>query len=186
MSHAIINAGGQIMQVALRLQPTHKVPPGGRIVRHAPPPHDPETQTCTAVEPVPSGQAAVQFLIQDKPDALETLRARKLREIDGAFSAAAEALLQGYPQAERLTWPIQQTEALGWAANNDNPTPYLDGLAAARGIAAEDMRARTLDAVQAWMGASQVLIGKRQALRDAAHLAQTKEGLAALVWPVTN
>lgn len=182
MSHAIVNADGQIILVALRLQPTHKVPPGGRIVRHMPPPHDPETQTCTAVVPVPPGQTAVQFLIKDKPDALEILRVRKLREIDEAFSAAAEALLQGYPAAERLTWPTQQAEALAWSANSRAPTPYLDGLAAARGLKPEDMRARALQAVQTWMAASQLLVGRRQASRDAVHAAQNKDGLAAVVW----
>lgn len=184
--HAILSADGQIVQVALRLLPTHKVPAGGRIVRHDPPSHDPETQTCAAVVPVPSGQAAVRFVIEDKPDALETLRARKLREIDGAFSNAAEALLLGYPQAERLTWPTQQAEALAWAANSSTPTPYLDGLATARGITAEDMRSRTLEAVQIWMAASQLLVGHRQALRDAAQAAQSKEALAMVVWTLTG
>lgn len=186
MSHAIVNAEGQIVLVALRLQPTHKVPPGGRILHHIPPPHDSETQTCTAVEPVPPGQAAVQFLIEDRPAALESLRARKLREIDGAFSAAAETLLHGYPQAERLTWPTQQTEALAWAENSSIQTPYLDGLAAARGITPDEMRARTLQAVQVWMATSQQIVGRRQALRDAAQQADSKESLAMVNWTDVN
>lgn len=120
--------------------------------------------------------------VVEPPPALEEQRMRKLYEIDNAFSAAAESMLSGYPHAERLTWPTQQQEALAWAANNSAPTPYLDGLAAARGITAEDMRARTLDAVQTWMAASQLLVGRRQALRDAAQLAADEETLAAITW----
>jgi len=113
---------------------------------------------------------------------LDELRERKVREIDAAFSLAAEALLQGYPQAERLTWPTQQSEALAWAVNNSTPTPYLDAIAVARGITPEDMRTRTLEAVQTWMAASQLLVGRRQALRDAAQVAEDEAALAAIAW----
>ncbi len=126
------------------------------------------------------------------PD-LDELVARKLDDINTAFSAAAGALLAGYPIEERLTWPTQQAEALAWLADSNAPTPYLDGLAVQRGITAQDMRERTLQAVQAWTAASQQLVGTRQALRDAvlaveqAELSaeQARTALDAIQWPAS-
>jgi len=100
-------------------------------------------------------------------DKIEAARQRKLAEINGAFEQAAAALTAGYPESERLTWPVQQAEVLAWAADNQVPTPYLDGLAAARGTTPAEMRQLTLNQVQAFMAASQQLVGKRQRLRDA-------------------
>ncbi len=110
------------------------------------------------------------------------MRAAQLRAIDDGFSAAATALTAGYPAAEQLTWPTQQAEALAWAANPAAPTPFLDGVAAVRGITPDDMRQRTLGAVQAFMTASQVLVGRRQQLRDLADAAPDAPTLARIGW----
>ncbi|MDS1141710.1 hypothetical protein RE432_14810 [Pusillimonas sp. SM2304] len=107
----------------------------------------------------------------------------RLSYVDGEFARAATALTAGYPEAERLTWPVQQQEALAWAADAGAPTPYLDGLAAARGITAAEMRQKTLDQTQLFMVASQQLVGTRQRLRDLVYVAQTPEDLDAIVWP---
>jgi len=114
---------------------------------------------------------------------LEEAQAAQLVLINASFEAAAQALTAGYPEAERLTWPIQQSEALAWAADNAAPTPYLDGLAAARGITPEDMRALTLAQVQAFQQASQQLVGTRQRLRDEINAAATVAAVRAVVWP---
>lgn len=99
--------------------------------------------------------------------AITELKARKLAEINAAFEAAAHALTGGYPEAEQLTWPVQRAEALAWQSDPSSPTPYLDGLAAARGIEPEEMRQKTLTQTLLFMAASQQLVGKRQRLRDA-------------------
>lgn len=96
----------------------------------------------------------------------EQRRARQLAIINGAFERDAAALTAGYPETERLTWMVQQQEAMAWGADAGAATPYLDGLAAARGIDAATMRAKTLQQVQLFMSASQALVGKRQRLRD--------------------
>ncbi len=91
-----------------------------------------------------------------------------------------------------MTWPVQQQEALAWAVNNETPTPYLDGLADARGITPEDMRQKTLDQTQLFMMASQGLVGKRQRLRDLVYEAQTPDDLdanrskAVDFWPICH
>lgn len=114
---------------------------------------------------------------------LPVLKSAKKAEIDRIFCERAAHLTAGYPEPERLTWPAQQAEALAISANPAAPTPYLDGLAAARGITPEDMRQRTLAAVQAFMQASQYLVGTRQALQTMVDEAQTAQALEAVAWP---
>lgn len=114
---------------------------------------------------------------------LADAQAQQIAIINAAFESAAEALAAGYPATERLTWPVQQAEALAWAANPAAPTPYLDGLAAARGITPEEMRQLTLDQVNLFLAASQQLVGLRQRLRDQINAAETIEAVRAVVWP---
>lgn len=114
---------------------------------------------------------------------LDALRSARLGVINAAFEQAAQALTAGYPAPEQLTWPTQQAEALAWAANNSAPTPYLDGIASARGITVESMRQKTLESVQQFMGASQYLVGVRQRLRDAIDAATDEAALSQIKWP---
>jgi len=126
------------------------------------------------------------WLFVDEPPApeptLEGAQAAQLTQINIAFDAAAAALTAGYPEAERLTWPIQQSEALAWGADNTTATPYLDGIAAARGIDPAEMRQLTLAQVQTFQTASQQLVGTRQKLRDQINAAKTVEAVQAIVW----
>jgi len=120
-------------------------------------------------------------------DKIEAARERKLAEINAAFEQAAAALTAGYPESERLTWPVQQSEALAWAADSQAPTPYLDGLAAARDITPAEMRQLTLAQVQLFMASSQQIVGKRQRLRDAvqavpAGAPDALDQIAAISW----
>lgn len=142
---------------------------------------DADGQTYDGLGPVPA------WLYADEPPApeptLEEAQAAQLVLINVSFETAALALTAGYPEAERLTWPIQQAEALAWAADNAAATPYLDGLADARGITPAEMRALTLAQVQAFQAASQQLVGTRQRLRDEINAAETVEDVRAVVWP---
>lgn len=117
-----------------------------------------------------------------KEDKFQQSKEGKQAQINADFSKSAAALTDGYPEAERMTWAIQQQEALAWAANNETPTPYLDGLAAARGIDPWEMRQKTLDQTQLFMQASQQLVGKRQRLRDLVYEAKTLQDIDAIQW----
>lgn len=117
------------------------------------------------------------------PRTLDDIRSAQVAAINAEARRQASALTAGYPDFERQTWPTQEREALAWHADASTPTPYLDGIATARGIAPEDMRAKTLEAVLAFRAASQYLVGTRQALRDAIHAASTPAAVFAVVWP---
>lgn len=117
---------------------------------------------------------------------LDELKSIKLAEINSLFESAADSLTSEYPPGERLTWAIQQQEALAWEADPESPTPYLDGLAASRGITPEDMRQKTLDQTKLFMAASQSLVGTRQKLRDMIHDAESKEDLDLIQWPTED
>jgi len=110
------------------------------------------------------------------------MQAAKVVQVNAAFTQAAAALTEGYPEAERLTWATQQAEVLAWDADENAPTPYLDGLAAARGISPAEMRQKTLEQTQLFMAASQQLVGKRQRLRDLVYEATSPEDLDAIQW----
>lgn len=118
---------------------------------------------------------------------LQQLRAAKLAEINRGFSAESAALIAGYPAEERQTWAAQEAEALAWAADPNAPTPYLDGIAAHRGITVADMRAKTLEATTTFREVSQRLIGTRQALRDAIQDPNaTRAQIEAIAWPTSE
>lgn len=117
-----------------------------------------------------------------QPPALDEAKAQKIAEIDSAFEKEAAGLIAGYPSSERLTWPVQQAEALAWKADQNTPTPYLDTLAEARGIEPADMRQRTLDQTEMFMSVSGPMLGKRQRLRDEVHEAKTMDEVNAISW----
>ncbi|AZS78748.1 hypothetical protein ELS24_10025 [Achromobacter spanius] len=116
------------------------------------------------------------------PRSLQEAKVQKIYDIDLAFEQEAAILISGYPSSERLTWPAQQAEALAWKADPAASTPYLDSLAAARGIDAADMRKRTLDQIELFMTASGPMLGKRQRLRDEVNQAKSVEELNAITW----
>lgn len=117
------------------------------------------------------------------PRSLADIKADQQADVSAEGRRRAAALTAGYPDFEQKTWPTQEREALAWEVNPATPTPFLDGIAAVRGITPEDMRAKTLGAVKAFRQASQYLVGTRQALRDAIEAATTAEAVLAVTWP---
>lgn len=137
------------------------------------------------IELTPEEEAEVLAMWEaNKPPepTLDDLKAAKLSDINTAFEQEAKALTAGYPESERLTWPVQQAEALAFIADVSAPTPYLDMLAASRGISPAEMRGRTIEQTQLFLWASAEMVGKRQRLRDEVYKAQTPENLAVINW----
>ena len=112
----------------------------------------------------------------------EDLQAEAVERLNAEFQSAASAVTNGYPQIERLTWPTQQAEVQAWFLDNNAATPYLDGLAAERGIDRQDMLTKTWEQTQLFMAASQMLVGKLQRLRDEVYEAKSISDLNAITW----
>lgn len=108
------------------------------------------------------------------PIDLTALAARKLAEVNTAATTVANTLTAGYPEFEKLTWADQKREALAWVADNTVATPYLDTLAAFRGISRQEYIEKTVSKVQLFQIASAKLVGQRQYYED-----QIKIALAA-------
>lgn len=142
-----------------------------------------------------------EYTAEELAERLEQAKVRKQREINAAYQAELDAILADYPRAETLTWDKQEREARAWWAWHDPDgnnragaepaTPYLDALAASRGITLLDLVQRVIAKADAWISASGSATGKRQALEDQvlavtlADYATTAEAIAAVeavVW----
>lgn len=81
------------------------------------------------------------------------------------------------PDFELATWPLQSTEAQAWAADKSAPTPILDGIAAARGLEKDKLKAAALKKSRAYSALSAIVAGQRQAIQDQIEAAKTKSAL---------
>lgn len=127
--------------------------------------------------------------VEPRPEvepSLKQLRDQQLALVNAGFERAVLELTAAYPATERLTWPVQQAEAQAWSKDSSADTPYLDGIAVARGIPLEEMRQKTLAQVRSFLQVTQQLIGVRQGLRDQIDAAVSKEAVKAIVWPVSG
>ncbi|WP_017757605.1 hypothetical protein [Pseudacidovorax intermedius] len=182
-------ATGRVLEVGQTMHTLEMRTAEVGVVREEAPPNTYRSgDTWVPIPPQPSPAHRFDWTAHEWVDDTPTvsvadLKTARARAVDADFSKASAALLDGYPQAERLTWPTQQAEAMAWHADAQAATPFLDGLAVHRGIPPETMRAKTLAAVQAFQQASQYLVGTRQRLQDELAQATTAEAIAAVSWP---
>lgn len=105
--------------------------------------------------------------------------------INAAYEVAVNSLIAGYPDTEIASWPKQETEARAWLADNNFPTPWIDGAAVARGIVKADFITLIIANADALAPLHGALTGKRQYLRDAIDAlgdTPTQEQLDAVQW----
>lgn len=106
-----------------------------------------------------------------KADLLTKLNAAAQNFVD-AHSGASQV-----PDFELATWPLQSTEAQAWAADKSAATPILDGIAAARGLDKDKLKAAALKKSLAYSALSAIVAGQRQAIQDQIEAAKTKSAL---------
>lgn len=116
-----------------------------------------------------------------RPELLETVKARKLAEINSSYQQAISTLTPTYPDDERLTFDKQEAEARGWLADNSFPTPFVDALAAGRQMDKAELVKRIIAKADAFALASGSLTGQRQRYEDLLDVAETPEAVAAIV-----
>ena len=89
-----------------------------------------------------------------------------------ALNAAAQAFINKHagidsvPEFEFASWSIQASEAKAWQLDKNAPTPVLDGIAAARGIPADTLKAAALRKTLAYEQLAAHVAGQRQALQS--------------------
>ena len=114
------------------------------------------------------------------PSAEDLLAAKENAKqlVNSKYSAMMAQVTSGYPQDEIFSWDKQESEA-----RNGVTTPFIDALAAARGIDRTELISRILAKANAFTYVSATLTGIRQKLEDEIDAATTKEDVEAIAWP---
>lgn len=118
---------------------------------------------------------------EPETEPLETIKARKLGEINSAYEQAIATLTPTYPDDERLTFDKQEQEARSWLADSSTPTPFVDALAAGRQMEKVELVSRIIAKADAFALASGSLTGQRQRYEDMLDVAETADAVAAIV-----
>jgi hypothetical protein len=135
------------------------------------------------------GQEQVWDKLGDLPDGV-SLTPPELVNIDGlksvklvALNAAAQAFINKHagidsvPEFEFASWAIQAAEAKAWQADKAASTPVLDGIATARGMSADTLKAAALRKTLAYEQLAAHVAGQRQALQSKIEAAKTQAAL---------
>lgn len=135
------------------------------------------------------GQEQVWDKLGDLPDGV-SLTPPESVNIDGlksvklvALNAAAQAFINKHagidsvPEFEFASWAIQAAEAKAWQADKAASTPVLDGIATARGITADTLKAAALRKTLAYEQLAAHVAGQRQALQSKIEAAKKQSDL---------
>ena len=130
-------------------------------------------------------KAVVSYTINNIP--FETLRARKLADINSKSENTVAPYLEGYPEFEMKTWPIQRLEALNYAKDAASPTPWCDVAAAKRGVDRVTFISLVAAKSEAYTQISSIVAGYRQGLEVAinnidANSPTAVDDLLKIVW----
>lgn len=118
---------------------------------------------------------------EPEPEPLDTVKVRKLGEINSAYEQAIATLTPTYPDDERLTFDKQEQEARAWLADNSTSTPFVDALASGRQMDKAELVSRIIAKADAFAIASGSLTGQRQRYEDLLDAAETAEEVEAIV-----
>lgn len=113
---------------------------------------------------------------------LESAKTLARREVNHWYERDFFMFEEEYPSIERETWSKQESEARGFAADNSFPTPFIDSLAASRGVDKEILVSKILEKANQWVVFSATASGKRQRLFDSIDAATDVHTLAAVSW----
>ena len=118
----------------------------------------------------------------DPAAALSKAKAAKLHEAATAAQGFIDRVagLDTVPPFERDSWAAQALEAQAWATDKNAPTPILAGIARARGVPLDDLRAKALAKSNAYTALTASVAGHRQAFEDQIRAADTLAALDAI------
>lgn len=120
--------------------------------------------------------------IQDEK-MLNVLKEEKLKQLSIAAQVYVDSATGGdkLPEFEMQTWAIQAAEAKAWQLDKNVPTPVLDGIATARGIPTDTLKAAALRKTLAYEKLTAHIAGQRQALQSKIETAKTQAALDKIV-----
>jgi hypothetical protein len=114
----------------------------------------------------------------DPQAALSRAKVQKVRAIRAYFDGIVTGLKASVAAYEVATWDTQRNELTAYLANANNPTPYVDSLAATRGETREVLFGK----IKAKVEAMAALQGKQQALEKQVEAATDMDSLNAITY----
>ncbi len=100
------------------------------------------------------------------PPPIADVQMAKISALNSACDAELSAITKQYPTSEINSWPKQEAEARAYQADNTAAVPFIEALAAARGITVADQVTRIIAKADAYAATAAAAVGKRQALVD--------------------
>lgn len=113
------------------------------------------------------------------PDSLDGKKRAYLKLIRDHFNGVIAAIKADVAPHELETWDVQRADLERWMANPDAPTPYVDGLCAARGLTKEAL----MNKIKAKVTALATLQGTQRSYEDLVKDAETIEDVLAITLP---
>lgn len=110
---------------------------------------------------------------------LSAAKKQKLKDLNDSAQAFIDTNSGAnlVPDFEFASWSIQASEAKAWQLDNNAPTPVLDGIATARGIPADTLKAAALRKTLAYEQLAAHVAGQRQALQSKIDAAKKQSDL---------
>lgn len=124
-------------------------------------------------------EAAQQQAEQAQFQAAQIAKIAELNQAAQQFIAQV-AGTDKVPEFELQSWALQAAEAKAWANNPNVPTPVLDGIAAARGLAVDVLKQAALQKALAYEKLTAHVVGERQALQAQIETATNETDLDAI------
>lgn len=114
---------------------------------------------------------------------IDHARRNKYEAVRERYEQEMQAVRGGYSDSEIASWDKQESEARAFVADNAAATPFIDGLAQARGIAKTELVTRIIAKADAATAATAYFTGTKQKLEDDLAAATTNQDLRDVVWP---
>lgn len=117
--------------------------------------------------------------LEDKARLIASAKALKIEQLNAAAQAYIDRASETdkVPDFEVRTWTIQASEAKAWQLDKNALTPVLDGIATARGIPADTLKAAALRKTLAYEQLAAHVAGQRQALQSKIEAAKKQSDL---------
>ncbi len=109
---------------------------------------------------------------------LPEVKATKITAIRAHFEAIIASVKSDAAPYEIDTWDTQRAEYMAWESNNATPTPYVSGLAAARGMTVAALMAKIAAKVTAFA----MVQGSQHALETLVEAAMTIAEVEAITF----